>query len=133
MKRRVTLVIAACAVVATGLFVHALDGEVAAFVSDSLYTVLVYLILRMVFVRARLVWPALAAFAFSAMIEVLQLSGLPEQWGNAFPPARLVLGASFSAMDLVAYALGALVIGLADLVVLRTVESRASRSARPPA
>jgi hypothetical protein len=132
-RHRVALVLSVCAVIAIGLGVHAIDGAAAAFVADSLYTVLVYLLLRTVFVRARLSVLALAAFAFSALIEVLQLSGLPEQWGNAFPPVRLVLGASFSAIDLVAYAIGALVIWLLDCAVLRVLGARSSTSAHPPA
>lgn len=133
MNRRITLLIAACAVVAAGLFVHSLDGAVAAFVADSLYTVLVYLILRLVFARARLSMLAVAAFAFSALVEVLQLTGLPEQWGDAFAPARLLLGASFSVTDLVSYAVGALAIWLLDSAILRVVGERSSRSEHPSA
>ncbi|WP_044443699.1 DUF2809 domain-containing protein [Agreia bicolorata] len=129
-RHRVALALAACLVVAIGLDAHAVEGPVAAFAADSLYTVLVYLILRLIFVRAGLWMLAVAAFAFSAVIEVLQLSGLPEQWGDAFPPARLVLGTSFSATDLVSYAIGALAIWLADRAVLGVVETRSSRSAR---
>ena len=132
IRHRVAFAIAACAVIAIGLGVHTVEGPVAAFVADSLYTVLVYLILRLVFARARRWMLAVIAFAFSALVEVLQLTGLPEQWGDAFAPARLLLGASFSAVDLVSYAIGALAVWSVDNVVLRVLGAR-SKSAAPPA
>jgi hypothetical protein len=132
-RHRVALAIASLAVIALGLAVHTLEGALAAFIADALYTVLVYLILRLVFVRAPLWMLAVAAFGFSAVVEVLQLSGLPERWGEAFPPVRLLLGASFSAADLVAYAVGALTVWLADRAVLRVVRARSARSAHTQA
>jgi hypothetical protein len=132
-RHRIALAIASIAVIVIGLAVHTLEGEAWAFIADALYTVLVYLILRLVFVRAPLWMLAVAAFGFSAVVEVLQLSGLPEQWGEAFPLVRLLLGASFSVVDLVAYALGALAVWLADRAVLRAVGARSARSAHPRA
>ena len=132
-RHRVALTIASGAVIVIGLAVHTLEGAAWAFVADALYTVLVYLILRLVFVRAPLWMLAVAAFGFSTVVEVLQLSGLPEQWGEAFPPVRLLLGASFSAVDLVAYAFGALAVWLADSAVLRAFGARSVRSTHPRA
>lgn len=132
IRHRIAFAIAACAVIAIGLVLHTAEGPVAAFVADSLYTVLVYLILRLVFARARRWMLAVVAFAFSALVEVLQLTGLPEQWGDAFAPARLLLGASFSAVDLLSYAIGALAVWSVDNVVLRVLGAR-PKSAAPPA
>lgn len=132
IRHRVAFAIAAGAVIVIGLGVHTVEGPVAAFIADSLYTVLVYLILRLVFARARLWMLAVIAFAFSALVEALQLTSLPEQWGDAFAPARLLLGASFSAVDLVSYAIGALAVWFVDSAVLRVIGAR-SKSAAPPA
>lgn len=50
---------------------------------------------------------AIAAFAFSAAIELLQLAGVAGALNDLWSPLRLVFGTSFVAADFVAYALGA--------------------------
>ena len=48
------------------------------------------------------------AFALCVAIEVLQLTGAPAGLAEFFPVARLLLGTTFSAIDLVAYLVGML-------------------------
>lgn len=69
------------------------------------------------------VWPDLpsrvvgiAAFAGSAVVELLQLVGVAEALVDVWSPLRLVFGTSFVAADFVAYAIGA---GLAAVLDAR--------------
>lgn len=117
-SRRIALFIAATDVVIVGLVFHFfVPGDLANLVSDALYTVLVYLVLALILPLAKRHWLALAAFAVSAVIELSQLTGVPEQLAVSFPPSRLIFGTTFSALDLVAYAVGAAAVYLADRVL----------------
>lgn len=87
-RRRTALGVASGAVIAAGLAAHAVGTPEAAAVSDALYAVLVYLLLGLVFVRARPWMLGVAAFGVSAVIELAQLTGLPERWSQAFPRWR---------------------------------------------
>ncbi len=120
MSRRTALFIAAIDVVILGLVIHFfVAGDIASLIADALYTVLVYLVLAFMLPKAGRHWIALAAFAFSALIELAQLTGVPEQLAVSFPPSRLVFGTTFSALDLVAYAVGAAAVFLADTALSR--------------
>lgn len=130
-RRRTALGVASGAVIAAGLAAHAVGTPEAAAVSDALYAVLVYLLLGLVFVRARPWMLGVAAFGVSAVIELAQLTGLPERWSQAFPPLALVLGSTFSAWDLVAYGVGALVVTAVDTAVSARWRRAASRNSAP--
>lgn len=120
VSRRTVVFLAGVCTVILGLAVHFLAaGDFASLVADALYTVLVYLVLAFLFPRAGRHWVALAAFAVSALIELAQLTGVPAQLAVSFPPSRLIFGTTFSAPDLVAYAVGALVIWFVDALVSR--------------
>ncbi|WP_054012014.1 ribosomal maturation YjgA family protein [Arthrobacter sp. ERGS1:01] len=128
-SRRLALFIAGAAVAVLGLALHFLAaGDAASLVADALYTVLVYLLFGFVAPAARRHRVALAAFAFSAVIEIAQLTGIPAQLGQAFPPSRLLLGTTFSALDLVAYAVGAAAACAADTALSRRAASRRGRA-----
>jgi len=129
-SRRPALVLAAAVVTALGLLLHFLAaGSFANWTTDALYTVLVYLVLALLLPGARRSWLAVAAFAFSAVIELAQLSDIPARLAETFPPSRLILGTTFSAMDLLAYAAGALAAYAADRLVSRRAAAwRASRT-----
>lgn len=90
-----------------GLAVHyASTGLVGDFVGDALYAVMVYLVLSFALVRMPGWRVAAIAMLCCAGIELFQLTGVPVALAGSFPPARLVLGTTFSAVDLVAYVLG---------------------------
>lgn len=130
MTRRLLLAFVAVDVVVLGLAIHFLiRGEVASLIADALYTVLIYLVVAVILPHTAHWKIALGAFAFSAFIEVLQLSSLPTRWGNSFPPLRLIFGTTFSIWDIAAYAVGALAAVGADIVLTqRLIRWRASRS-----
>ena len=111
---------AVCAVVAIGLAVRfAVGGPLGDVVGGMLYTVLLALLLYPLLAlgsggsgrRARVWLAAALGGVLSVAIELLQLTGLPAALATVFPPARLILGTSFAALDLVAYAIGALLFG----------------------
>ncbi|MHA7268860.1 DUF2809 domain-containing protein [Arthrobacter sp. HLT1-20] len=114
-SRRLALLIAATDVAVLGLALHFLvPGDIASLITDALFTVLVYLLLALILPTVQRHWLALGAFGISAFIELAQLTGVPAQLAQSFPPSRLVFGTTFSALDLVAYAVGAAAVYYAD-------------------
>ncbi len=107
-RRRTHLALAIPLVVVVGLAARfALDGAVADAAGGAFYTALVYLLIAF----ARPTWPpltvGLAAFGFSFAIECFQLTSIPGDLADRWSPVRLVLGRSFAAADIPAYAVGA--------------------------
>ena len=125
-SRRLALSFAATDVIILGLVTHFfVPGDFASLIADALYTVMVYLVLAVILPRAKRAWLALAAFAISALIELAQLTGVPEQLAVSFPPSRLIFGTTFSALDLVAYAVGAVAVFYADTIISARLSARA--------
>ncbi|PPL14737.1 ribosomal maturation YjgA family protein [Microterricola pindariensis] len=104
-----------------------LAGLAGDLLGGALYAVLVFQLVTAAswLIRPRAVsrwWRiALLTAALCWGVELLQLTGLPEQWAAAFPPARLVFGTTFSAPDLPAYVIGA---ALAAVVASRVARPR---------
>jgi hypothetical protein len=93
----------------------------AAYAGDTLWALLVFLLLRFVAPTRPALHVAGAALAFSFAVEVSQLYQAP--WLNAVRgtlPGRLVLGAGFLWSDLVCYTAGVLAgLGLDSALRLR--------------
>jgi hypothetical protein len=77
-----------------------------------------------------LVWPALravviasVAFAVTTLLELLQLTGIPDVIVAVLPPARLVFGSAFDPLDLLAYVVGALLLALLVVVIRRSART----------
>lgn len=82
---------------------------------DAMWAMVVFLGLGWLFQNARAVPLALAALATSWAVEFFQMYRAP--WIDAIRatlPGRLVLGTTFNAPDLAAYALGILLIAMAE-------------------
>lgn len=111
-RRRLGLALAAVVTVAAGLAVRlGLRGVPGTAwwtgpVGDVLYAVLIYLLAAFCAPRVRTAALAAAAFGICAAIELFQLTGIPADLGQAFPPARLVLGTGFLWSDLLLYLVG---------------------------
>jgi len=119
-RRRLPVLALAALVIAAGLGVHyLLGGELAAFLADALYAVLIALLVMLVAPRTRPALVAGIAFAVCALVELAQLSSIPAALARAFPPSALVLGSGFAWSDLVAYALGVLAVLAADILYRR--------------
>ncbi|WP_292900318.1 DUF2809 domain-containing protein [Microbacterium sp.] len=132
VRRRIAAGAAMLAVVATGLTVHAAPGSIVTDVAgDALYTVAVYAGLVVLLPRARPVVLAAVAAAWCVGVELLQLTGFPAAWADAFPPIALVLGLGFDARDLlVSLAAAAVAVGV-DLAVRRRLLPRGERPRSP--
>lgn len=129
-RRRVVLVVVAAAVVMAGLTVHELaDGWAGAFAGDALYAVLIVLLVAAVVPRAPSVVAGGLGLAVCVGVELLQLTGVPAHLSAAIPGVELVLGSTFQATDLLAYAIGAAAATAGDLLVRRRAAG-SSRDAR---
>lgn len=129
-SRRALLIFVALDVIVFGLLVHyLLSGAFANFLADALYAVMIYLLIAVIWPKAKHLLVAACALGFSAGVELFQLTPLPAQLSEAFPPARLVLGTTFSAIDLLAYAVGVVVVLAVDFVITERLRQwRISRS-----
>lgn len=94
--------------VAAGLGVRTVaDGAVAKYAGDALYTVLVCALVALCAPRSRPLAVAGAGLGISWAVEFLQLTGVPAELSERSAVARLVLGSTFNAPDLLWYAVGA--------------------------
>ncbi|MEU3185341.1 DUF2809 domain-containing protein [Streptomyces sp. NPDC006923] len=113
-RTRLAACAAASAVLVAGLVIRAVaTGDVAKYAGDALYTVLVQALVVLLAPRVRPLVAASVALAFSYAVELLQLTGVPAELAARSLAARLVLGSTFNAPDLLWYAVGA---GCAGLV-----------------
>ena len=108
------LAFAAAVVVLGGLRVSRFDGVAADVAGGLLYAVLVVLLLAFVRPSARPSRVAAVGLGICVLVELAQLTGVPAALVAVVPPLRFVLGTTFWAWDLVAYAAGA---ALAALVL----------------
>ncbi|MBO0918951.1 ribosomal maturation YjgA family protein [Streptomyces laculatispora] len=99
---------AAVVTVAAGLGVRTVaDGALAKYAGDALYTVLVCALVALCAPRARPLAVAGTGLVLSWAVELLQLTGVPAELSRHSAVARLVLGSTFNAPDLLWYAVGA--------------------------
>jgi hypothetical protein len=73
----------------------------------------------------RAIWPSLGAvacsataFGFATLVELSQLTELPQRVVDAFPPSRLLLGSAFDPIDVFAYAGGAVLAFLVHVALV---------------
>ncbi|HBF85597.1 MAG TPA: DUF2809 domain-containing protein [Streptomyces sp.] len=83
------------------------DGAAAKYAGDALYTVLIHTLVVLLVPRVRPLTAAGAALAVSWAVELAQLTDLPAELARHSTAARLVLGSTFNAPDLLWYAVGA--------------------------
>lgn len=125
--KRALLLGAAIVTIVVGLTVHwSVSASWANPVTNALYTVLVALLIAFAAPRLPLWQVALGAFAFSAVIEFFQATGVPAALAVQFPPSALVLGTTFIATDFISYALGAaafLIVSLAVSLLIRWIRA----------
>ncbi|MFF3437223.1 DUF2809 domain-containing protein [Streptosporangium sp. NPDC002721] len=132
-RTRLLALLAALATVAAGLTVRAVTGGwFGKYAGDALYTVLVYALVVLVWPRVTPVRAALCALAFSWAVELAQLTPVPAALSEASVVARLVLGSTFGAADLVAYAAGALLAASAHTLLGRRSRHRRQGAASAP-
>ncbi|MFG2428923.1 DUF2809 domain-containing protein [Streptomyces sp. NPDC048590] len=99
---------AALVTVAAGLGTRAVaGGDPAKYAGDALYTVLIHTLVVVLAPRVRPGTAAGLALAVSWAVELAQLTGVPEELARSSTVARLVLGSTFNAPDLLWYVVGA--------------------------
>jgi hypothetical protein len=104
------LCIAGLMTIVLGLSIRTLsDAAWTGPAGDGLYAVLVYILVAILIPSKSKALIAGAAVTVCAMIELFQITGLPAELGESWPPLRLVLGTTFGTADLLAYACGAAV------------------------
>ncbi|MEE1757318.1 DUF2809 domain-containing protein [Streptomyces sp. SP18CS02] len=119
---------AAAVTVAAGLGIRsAAAGDAAKYAGDALYTVLVLALVVLVAPRLRPAAAAGVAVVLSWAVELFQLTGVPAELALRSTAARLVLGTSFNAPDLLWYAVG----GAAGWAVLTGCRRMGRRRTRP--
>ncbi|MFB7615849.1 DUF2809 domain-containing protein [Kitasatospora sp. NPDC056181] len=119
---RVAAAVAAVLTVAAGLGVRAVTGgEFAKCAGDALYTVLVYALVLVAAPRLRPLPAAGLAAALSWAVELFQLTGVPDELGRRSVLARLVLGSTFNAPDLLWYVVGAALAAVVHAGAVRLV------------
>jgi len=101
---RIRVLMLVITVIVAGLGVLALiGGEPADVFRDALYTTVWYLLVLLAAPRARPAGVVGVALGLSFAVEFFQLTGFPK----AHPWARILLGSTFNAPDLLWYTLGA--------------------------
>jgi hypothetical protein len=105
---RATAGAAALVTVAAGLGVRSTaGGDLAKYAGDALYTVLIHNLVVLLAPRVRPSAAAGVALAVSWAVELAQLTGGPAELARRSTVARLVLGSTFNAPDLLWYGAGA--------------------------
>lgn len=128
MRSRPALLVGAVLVIGVGLAVHRLPGLLGDLLGGALYAVLVYLLLAVLRPGARAVVLAGVALTVCTLVELAQLTDGPRTVVAAVPLLRLVIGSTFAAHDLLAYAVGAFGAGAVDALTGNRVRDRRSRA-----
>ena len=121
-RGRLLYALAAALVVALGLLwrskILPLSPFILKYGGDALWAVVVFLAFGFFFTRASSFCIALVSITFACSIEFLQLYHAP--WIDSLRatlPGRLILGSTFNAPDLLAYALGILLAVFAETLL----------------
>lgn len=89
------------------------------YLGDALYAALVYLLLSLIWPRGTTIAKVWLTVAVMLLIEAFQLTGLPLQWRLSGNPllhiVSIVLGTSFSWLDIAAYLVGILTVWALDV------------------
>lgn len=128
---RWALVAAAAGVVVVGLVVRQVPGALGDLVGGVLYAVLVTLLAAIVAPRARPTMLGVVALAVCVAVELAQLTDGPAAAADAVPALRYVLGTTFAAPDLAAYAVG-VAMAAGGLAVARAAAARKAQAAPDP-
>ncbi|MGJ6962077.1 DUF2809 domain-containing protein [Streptosporangium sp. G11] len=132
-RTRLLAALAAAVTVAAGLTLRAVTGGwFGKYAGDALYTVLIHTLVVLVWPRITPARAAIGALAFSWAIELAQLTPVPAALSEASVVARLVLGSTFGAADLVAYAAGAVLAAAAHTLLENRSRHRRERASAAP-
>ncbi|MCO1339547.1 hypothetical protein BJH93_11685 [Kocuria polaris] len=129
-RRRLALAVAGLGVVPAGLASRFLfDGVIGDAAGGVLYAVLIYLLVAFVVPTWRPLRVGAIAAVLCFAVELFQLTPVPTSLAAVFPPIALVLGTTFVAADLPAYAAGAAAAAAVDALMIQSFTRR--RAGRP--
>lgn len=125
-RRRVGALVVLAATIVAGLLVHGVLADTAAtdILGDALYAVAAYTFVVLLAPRWHPLVVGSVAAVWCVLVELAQLTGIPERWGAAFPPAMLVFGTVFDPRDLVVYVSAIAAAMLIDVGVRSVVRRR---------
>ena len=103
-----------------GIFVH--DSFIRPYFGDVLVTVLLCCLCRVVIPRVQ---PAVPVFLFAVMVEWTQWLGLVEMLGLEGTIFAILLGTSFSWIDIICYGAGCLAFVAGEWLILKVFPLRA--------
>lgn len=106
------------------------SGDSGDILGDALYATLVYLLLALLAPRSPRRFIGALALIACAVVEFLQLTGIPREVATAFPPAALVLGAGFDQRDLLVYAAAVVITMIIDVAISRAARPRSLSTSR---
>ncbi|SFO00631.1 DUF2809 domain-containing protein [Mycetocola miduiensis] len=112
-------------IVAVGLLLRTVPGVAGDAAGGILYATLLFALIALVMPAAPSVRIGAIAFGICVVVEMLQLTGIPTAAARLVPPTRYVLGTTFVASDLIAYAAGTLCAVLIDHLARRLIARRA--------
>jgi hypothetical protein len=124
-KTRFTYFILTIATIAIGILSRHISG-IPAFIGDILWGLMVYFIVRFLFIGKKIKWAIVASLLFSYAIEFSQL--YQEPWINKIRHTvlgGLVLGCSFLWSDMLCYTVG---IGIGVLIDRTFVGEKLTKS-----
>jgi len=104
-------------VLVVGLVVSRGDGLAPDLAGGALYAALVQLLVLVVAPSARTGVAAATALGTCLAVELAQLTPVPAAVVAAWPPAAYVLGSTFVATDLLAYAAGVAAVTAGDVLL----------------
>ena len=123
-RNRLILILSIAAVIAAGLasrkFPTLLPAALGKYPGDALWAAMIFLLLALLRPRSRTIHLALWAFGVCCLVEYQQL--YQAEWLNDIRSTtlgHLVLGAGFSGTDIVAYAVGVVIVALIDTLFSR--------------
>jgi Protein of unknown function (DUF2809) len=116
-RRRTPSAAAALGVLVAGLVVSRGDDLAADLAGGVLYAALVQLLVLVVVPTTRAGVAAATALGACVAVELAQLTPVPGAVVAAWPPAAYVLGSTFVATDLLAYAAGVAAVTAGDVLL----------------
>lgn len=122
MKARVGYILAAIALLGVEIYIgmYVRDAFIRPYGGDILVAVLLCCLWRCVFPKGSR-WMSLWMFFFCAAVEVVQLLNLPALLGIEGTALAIIMGSSFSWLDILCYGIGCAAFALAQWLVKKAV------------
>ena len=99
-----------------GLYIH--DSFIRPYFGDVLIVILLWALFRVIFPR-KCIWISGAIFVFALLVEFSQMIPLVDLLGIENKLLRVLMGSSFAAWDIAAYAAGCLFTACVDVIAFR--------------